>query len=160
MTTSMPQSHLDLFEKKAFAYLATHLQDASILVNPVWCDYDGTHVLINSAQGRLKDRMMRRHPNVTVCIADPENPYRYLEIRGRVADVTTEGAEAHIDRMAKKYLGQETYPFRQPDGGENAHDYCMFCSCTPEQYEPHMRAFSPHVSRDYADQQNSQPVIA
>ena len=114
MTTSMPPSHLDLFEKKAFAYLATHLQDAAILVNPVWCDYDGTYVLINSVQGRLKDRMMRRHPNVTVCIADPENPYRYLEIRGRVADVTTEGAEAHIDRMAKKYLDQETYPFRQP----------------------------------------------
>jgi len=58
--------------------------------------------------------MMRRHPNVTVCLADPENPYRYLEIRGRVADVTTEGAEAHIDRMAKKYLDQETSPFRQP----------------------------------------------
>ena len=58
--------------------------------------------------------MMRRHPAVTLCIADPDNPYRYLEIRGRVAEITTDGAEAHIDRMAKKYLGQETYPFRQP----------------------------------------------
>jgi PPOX class probable F420-dependent enzyme len=112
-TTTIPASHLDLFEKKAFAYLATHLHDHDILVNPVWCDYDGTYVLLNSARGRLKDRMMRRNPHVTLCIADPENPYRYLEIRGRVADITTEGAEAHIDRLAQKYLGQVTYPFRQ-----------------------------------------------
>ena len=114
MAALIPASHLDLFEKKAFAYLATHLQDDAMLVNPVWCDYDGTHVLINSAQGRLKDRMMRRNPSVTLCVADPDNPYRYLEIRGQVVAITTDGAEAHIDRMAQKYLGQETYPGRQP----------------------------------------------
>jgi hypothetical protein len=57
---------------------------------------------------------MRRNPHVTLCLADPDNPYHYLEIRGRVAEITTDGAEAHIDRMAQKYLGQETYPFRQP----------------------------------------------
>src|SRR5712692_4426931 len=114
MAALIPASHLDLFEKKAFAYLATHLQHDAMLVNPVWCDYDGTHVLLNSAQGRLKDRMMRRNPTVTLCVADPDNPYRYLEIRGQVVTITTDGAEAHIDRMAQKYLGQETYPFRQP----------------------------------------------
>jgi PPOX class probable F420-dependent enzyme len=91
-----------------------HLQDDGILVNPVWCDDDRTYVLINSAQGRVKDRMVRRPPTVTLCIADPDNPYRYLEIRGRVAAMTTDGAEAHIDRLAQRYLGQETYPFRQP----------------------------------------------
>ena len=114
ITTPIPESHQDLFEKKAFAYLATHLPDEAMLVNPVWCDYNGTYVVINSARGWLKDRMMRRHPAVTLCIADPDNPYRYLEIRGRVTAITTGGAEAHIDRMAKKYLGQERYPFRQP----------------------------------------------
>jgi len=107
MTTPIPPSHLDLFEKKAFVYLATHLQGEAMLVNPVWCDYDGTYVLVNSAQGRLKDRMMRRNPTVTLCIADPDNPYRYLEIRGRVTDITTDGADAHIDHMAKKYLGAD-----------------------------------------------------
>jgi PPOX class probable F420-dependent enzyme len=110
----IPSSHLDLFEKRAFAHLATHLPNGAILVNPVWCDYDGTYVLVNSAEGRLKDRMMRRNPTVTLCISDPDNPYRYLEIRGTVREITTDGAEDHIDRMAQKYMGQETYPLRQP----------------------------------------------
>ena len=114
MAALIPSSHLDLFEKKAFAYLATHLPEDAMFVNPVWCDYDGTHVLLNAAQGRLKDRMMRRNPVVTLCVADPDNPYRYLEIRGHVVAMTTDGAEAHVDRLAHKYLGQETYPFRQP----------------------------------------------
>jgi PPOX class probable F420-dependent enzyme len=68
---------------------------------------------VNSAKGRQKDRNMRRDPRVTLTISDPENPYRYLEVRGRVAEVTEEGAEEHIDRMAKKYLGQDKYPYRQ-----------------------------------------------
>ena len=114
MAALLPSSHLDLFEKKAFAYLATHWPEDAMLVNPVWCDYDGTHVLLNSAQGRLKDRMMRRNPAVTLCVVDPDNPYRYLEIRGHVVAMMTDGAEAHVDRLAHKYLGQETYPFRQP----------------------------------------------
>ena len=114
MAVPIPASHLRLLTDPIVAHLATLLPDGRPQVNPVWCDYDGTYILINSARGRLKDRMMRRHPAVTLCIADPDNPYRYLEIRGRVAEITTDGAEAHIDRMAKKYLGQETYPFRQP----------------------------------------------
>jgi PPOX class probable F420-dependent enzyme len=107
-------SHLDLCEKQALAYLATPLPADAMCVNPVWCDYDGTHILLNAAQGRLQDRMMRRNPAVPLCVADPDNPSRYLEIRDHVVAMTTDSAEAHVDRLAHTYLGQETYPFRQP----------------------------------------------
>ena len=114
MPATIPQQYLDLFEKKAFAHLATLMSDGRPQVSPVWCEYDGTHVQINSARGRVKDRNMRRDPRVTLSIQDPDNPYRYLEVRGRVAEITEEGADAHIDRLAKKYLGVDRYPYRQP----------------------------------------------
>ena len=107
---SIPASHQDLLEKKALAWLACHLADGSILVNPVWCLEEGGDVLINSARDRLKDRAMRRNPQVTLCIGDPDNPYRYLEVRGRVQEITEQGADAMIDRLAKKYMGVERYP--------------------------------------------------
>lgn len=115
MGTSIPDNYRDLFDKKAFAHLATIMPDGRPQVTPVWCDLDGNHVVVNSAKGRQKDRNMRRDPRVTVTISDPENPYRYLEVRGRVAEITEEGADDHIDRMAKKYLGQDRYPYRQPN---------------------------------------------
>lgn len=114
MTQIIPDHYLDLFEKRAFAHLATLMPDGQPQVTPVWCDFDGHYVLINSARGRQKDRNMRRDPRVTLCIQDPDNPYRYLEIRGRVVEITEQGADAHIDRLAKKYLGVERYPYRQP----------------------------------------------
>jgi PPOX class probable F420-dependent enzyme len=77
-------------------------------------DLDGDKVIFNSAKGRQKDRNVRRDPRVAISIVDPENPYRYLEIRGRVAEITEQGAEEHIDKMAKKYLGVDKYPYRQP----------------------------------------------
>jgi PPOX class probable F420-dependent enzyme len=113
-SATIPASHQDLLRKKAVAHLACHLNDGSILVNPVWCAEEGDAVLINSAEGRLKDRAMRRNPQVTLCISDPDNPFRYLEIRGRVENVTTNGADAAIDRLAQKYLGVDTYPNRRP----------------------------------------------
>jgi PPOX class probable F420-dependent enzyme len=112
--SGIPQSHLDLFTKKAFAHLATLMPDGKPQVNPVWVDYDGKYVLINTAEGRLKDKNMQRDGRVALSITDPDNPYRYLEVRGRVAQRTYEGADAHIDAMAKKYLGQDKYPFRKP----------------------------------------------
>jgi PPOX class probable F420-dependent enzyme len=112
--SGIPQSHLDLFTKKAFAHLATLMPDGKPQVNPVWVDYDGKYVLINTAEGRLKDKNMQRDGRVALSITDPDNPYRYLEVRGRVAQRTNEGADAHIDAMAKKYLGQDKYPFRKP----------------------------------------------
>jgi PPOX class probable F420-dependent enzyme len=114
MPETIPEKYRDLFDKRAFASLGTLMPDGSPQVTPVWVDYDGAHVLVNSARGRVKDRNMKRNPRVSLAIVDPENPYRYLEVRGRVVEITEDGADQHIDRMAKKYLGQDKYPYRQP----------------------------------------------
>ena len=111
---SIPEKYADLFKKRAFANLATILPSGQPQVTPVWVDFDGRHVLVNSAVGRKKDENIRKNPLVSLSIMDPENPYRYMEIRGRVAEITQEGADQHIDKMAKKYLGKDKYPFRQP----------------------------------------------
>jgi PPOX class probable F420-dependent enzyme len=110
----IPEAFRDLFTKPTFANLVTLMPDGSPQVTPVWCDLQEGLVLINTAKGRLKDRNMRRDPRVALAVSDPANPYRYLQVRGRVADITESGADAHIDRMAKKYLGVDTYPYRQP----------------------------------------------
>src|SRR5262245_21419823 len=114
MPAAIPQQYLDLFQKRAFAHVATIMPDGSPQVTPVWVDYDGTHVRINSARGRIKDKNLRRNPHIALAIQDPDNPYRYLQIRGRVVDVTEKGADAHIDALAKKYTGQERYAHRRP----------------------------------------------
>jgi PPOX class probable F420-dependent enzyme len=114
MPEQVPDKFADLFKKKAFANLGTLMRDGSPQVTPVWCDYDGKHIRINSALGRVKDKNIRRDPRVALSIQDPENPYRYLEIRGKVVDITQNGADAHIDSLAQKYLGQSKYPYRQP----------------------------------------------
>lgn len=111
---AIPERYRDLFEKKTFAHLATVGPDGAPQVTPVWVDYDGTHVRFNSARGRVKVRNLARNPRVALAIQDPDNPYRYVQIQGRVAESTEAGADAHIDRLAKKYLGQDTYPFRRP----------------------------------------------
>jgi PPOX class probable F420-dependent enzyme len=113
-TKVIPDSHLDLFKKKAFAHLATLMPGGQPQVTPVWVDFDGHHVVINTAEGRQKDKNLRRDGRVALSIIDPDNPYRYLEVRGRVAAITHEGADDHIDTMAKKYLGKDKYPYRQP----------------------------------------------
>jgi PPOX class probable F420-dependent enzyme len=110
----VPDKYLDLFKKKAFAHLATLMKDGSPQVTPVWVDYDGKHVRVNSALGRVKDKNLRRDPHVALAIQDPDNPYRYLEVRGKVVDITQKGADEHIDSLAQKYLGQAKYPGRKP----------------------------------------------
>jgi PPOX class probable F420-dependent enzyme len=110
----IPDSHLDLFKKKAFAHLATLMPSGQPQVTPVWIDYDGHYVRLNPAEGRQKDKNLQRDGRVALSIMDPDNPYRYLEVRGRVADRTRTGADEHIDALAKKYLGQDQYPYRQP----------------------------------------------
>jgi len=112
--STIPDKYLDLFKKKALGHVATLMPDGSPQVTPVWIDYDGTHVLFNTAEKRQKDRNLQRDGRVAISIVDPDNPYRYLEVRGRVVERTTQGADAHIDAMAKKYLGQDKYPWRQP----------------------------------------------
>jgi PPOX class probable F420-dependent enzyme len=113
MSAKIPENYLDLFQKPAFAHLATLMPDGSPQVSPVWCEYDGTYVLINSAKGRQKDRNIRREPRVALAISDPENPYRYLQVRGTVVDITEQGADAHIDKLSHKYMGKD-YPYRDP----------------------------------------------
>jgi PPOX class probable F420-dependent enzyme len=114
MSQVIPATHVDLFEKQAFANLGTLMKDGSPQVTPVWVDYDGKHVRINSAKGRVKDKNMRRDPRVSVSLQDPANPYRYLEVRGRVVEITEKGADDHINKLSQKYLGNAVYPFRKP----------------------------------------------
>jgi PPOX class probable F420-dependent enzyme len=117
----IPDHFLDLFEKRAFAHLATLMPDGSPQVTPVWVDYDprgdgggGDYVLVNTALRRQKERNVRRNPQVALSISDPDDPYRFVQIRGTVVEITAEGAEAHIDKMAKKYQGLDVYPNHNP----------------------------------------------
>ena len=114
MAQPIPAGFRDLLEKKALAHLATLMPDGSPQSTPVWVDMHDGFIRVNSAKGRLKDKNMRRDARVALSIHDPDNPYRYLEIRGKVVDVTESGADAHIDALAKKYMGVETYPLRKP----------------------------------------------
>lgn len=111
---AIPEKYVDLMQKKAFLQLATLMPDGSPQVSPVWFEYDGTHILINSAKGRVKDNNMRRDARVGMDIIDPDNPYRHISIRGRVGEITERGADEHIDKLTKKYTGQDKYPYRGP----------------------------------------------
>jgi PPOX class probable F420-dependent enzyme len=114
MAAQIPSTHADILQKKAFANLASVGSDGTPHVTPVWMDWDGTHIIVNTARGRVKDRNLQQNPRVALAIADPENPYRYIGIRGRVVAMTEDGADAHIDQMAKKYIGKDKYPYRAP----------------------------------------------
>ena len=114
MPQKIPDGFLDLFSRPAFAHLATIMPDGTPQVTPVWFDFDGTYIIVNSARGRQKDRNMRRNPNVAVEITDPENSYRYIQIRGKVVEITEQGADESIDSLARKYLNVERYPNRRP----------------------------------------------
>ncbi|MCX7617928.1 PPOX class F420-dependent oxidoreductase [Tepidiforma sp.] len=114
MPVSIPASHRDLFEKPNFGHLATLMPDGSPQVTPVWVDIEGDTIIFNTAEGRVKTRNLDRDGRVAISVADQQNPYRYIQVRGRVVSRTRDGADAHIDKLAKKYLGQDRYPFRQP----------------------------------------------
>ena len=109
----IPQSYRDLLDRPIVVSLATLMGDGSPQVQPVWCSFDGTHVLINTARGRQKWRNMSRRRAVTVLAIDPDNDSRWLEVRGTVAAETEAGADDHIDELARLYLGVDEYPFRQ-----------------------------------------------
>ena len=113
---NIPETHLDLLsnEKKAFLFLATLMPGGAPQVTPVWFNTDSEYILVNSAKGRVKDHNMRARPLVALCIQDPSNPYRYMQIHGKVVEVTTDGADDHIDALAFKYRGVLKYPFRSP----------------------------------------------
>jgi PPOX class probable F420-dependent enzyme len=114
---TIPDNFMDLFsrDKKAFANLATLMPDGSPQVTPVWFDYLDGNIIVNSARGRVKDRNMVKNARVALAISDPDNAYRHIAIRGVVKEVTEEGAVAVIDSLAKKYLGQDKYPWLKND---------------------------------------------
>jgi PPOX class probable F420-dependent enzyme len=115
MADVIPQQYLDLFDKKAFGHLATIMPDGSPQTTPVWVDFDGKHVRFNSALGRVKDKNVRRDARVAISIQDPEKPYRYLEVRGRVVEITQDGADEHVNKLSQKYAGKPVYAKRSPD---------------------------------------------
>jgi PPOX class probable F420-dependent enzyme len=111
---SIPASHADLLETTALAHVATIGPDGLPQNNPVWFGWDGTHVLFSQTTGRQKYRNLQANPAVALSIVDPTNPYRYLEIRGTVVEIVDDPGNAFINSMAKKYMGQDVYPWHQP----------------------------------------------
>jgi PPOX class probable F420-dependent enzyme len=112
----IPETHKDLLndDVAAFAFLATIMEDGTPQVTPVWFSWDGSKVLVNSVLGRKKDDNIRRNPNVAIAIVDPKNPYRYMQLRGRVVDITQDGAVDHINQLSHKYNGKDYYATGQP----------------------------------------------
>lgn len=109
----IPESHAGILDTKALLYLGTQNKDGSPQVSPVWFGTNGDIIEVNSAKGRLKDLNMRARPKVSIAIVDPDNAYRWVGIQGTVVEVTENGAEEHIDALANKYLGVDSYPNRQ-----------------------------------------------
>jgi PPOX class probable F420-dependent enzyme len=114
MTVQLTDKAKQLLDSKAFAHIATINADGSPQVSPVWIEHNGTHVIVNSEDKRLKVRNLRRDPSVSLSIQDPGNPYEYVEIRGKTVEITPEGGFEGIDRLAKKYMGVDKYPGNQP----------------------------------------------
>jgi len=112
--TEIPAEARHLLGGKNFAHVATVMKDGSPQVSPVWIDSEDGLVLFNTAEGRVKPKNLRRDPRVAISITNPDNPYERLLIRGRAVELTHEGAEKHIDALAKRYMGVEEYPLRQP----------------------------------------------
>jgi len=128
---NIPPEYQDLLkdETKAFVYVATVMPDGSPQVTPVWFNTDGTHILINTAKGRVKDRNMRARPQVALLIQDPKTPYRYLQIRGRVAEITESGGDEHINALLMKYSNQ---PWKKAEGQTR-----VIYKILPERFDAH-----------------------
>jgi PPOX class probable F420-dependent enzyme len=114
MTTTIDGRAEELLKAKNFAHVATLRPDGSVQTAPVWVDVQDGRPVVNSAEGRAWPRNLERDPRVTLTVQNMENPYEYLEVRGRVAERTHDGADEHIDSLAKKYMDKDSYPFRQP----------------------------------------------
>ena len=112
MNDVIPAEFKDLLETTVVATLATVMADGSPQATPVCFGFNGAQIEINSAKGRAKDKNMRRDPRVALSIVDPANAYRYLEVRGRVVEITEQGADDNIDALAQRYLNEDKYPYR------------------------------------------------
>lgn len=115
MSVKLSEKQRELFEAKNFVHLATLCPDGHPSVSPVWVDLEGDLIRVNTAEGRLKTRNVRRDPRVGLSVHEQEMAYQMVSVRGRVVEITHEGADEHIDSLAKKYLGQDSYPFRSTD---------------------------------------------
>jgi PPOX class probable F420-dependent enzyme len=106
---TIPDTHKELLEKPVYVTLVTVMPDGQPQASVVWCDYDGTHILVNTARGRRKEKNMSERPMATILAIDPENSFRYLEIRGKVVEITEDGAIDSINKLAKQYTGKSNY---------------------------------------------------
>jgi len=109
----IPDKYRDLLDHPIVVSLATLMSDSPPQVQPVWCSFDGAHILVNTEKGRQKYRNMSRRPAVTILATDPNDVTRWLEVRGKVVVETEEGANEHIDELARLYLGVDKYPFHK-----------------------------------------------
>ena len=128
---NFPEDFLDLVDKdsKAFLYLATLMSDGSPQVTPVWFDSDGEYILINTAEGRIKDKNMRARPKVAMTIQDPNDKYRYLGIRGEVTSYTAEGGDEHINKLSIRY---DNTPWKLREGQTR-----IIFKIKPTRFDPH-----------------------
>jgi PPOX class probable F420-dependent enzyme len=115
ISREITDSAINLFRGKNFGFIASLMNDGSPQLTPVWIDYDGQFLLVNTAEGRTKQKNFARDPRVAISVIDQNNPYNMVSIRGKVVQQTSNGADEHIDRLAKRYLGVDKYPFRAPD---------------------------------------------
>jgi len=123
---TIPDDFLPLFTSKAFAHMATVMVDGSPHLTPMWVDYVDGRILVNTTKGRVKERNLRRNPMVTLDIQDPENPYRYITVRGSAESISEEGAVEHINKLAKRYMDLDEYPYLKPG------DVRMIVTIVPE----------------------------
>ncbi len=107
-------SVIQLLTGKNFAFVATLMKDGSPQITPTWIDFDGKAILINTAEGRIKQKNVSRDSRVAISIVDHNNPYNMVTIRGKVIEQTSKGVDEHVDKLAKRYLGVDKYPFRSP----------------------------------------------
>lgn len=114
MPATLTRAAIDLLGKPFICNLVTLNPDGSPQITPVWVEYDGQHVVVNTAEGRKKPRNLHRDPRVALDVVDPGDPYKVLSLTGRVVAIDHNGADAHIDKLARKYLGRD-YPFHRPD---------------------------------------------
>lgn len=115
ISREITDSAINLFRGKNFGFIASLMSDGSPQLTPVWIDHDGQFLLVNTAEGRTKQKNFARDPRVAISVIDKNNPYNMVSIRGKVVQQTSDGADEHIDKLAKRYLGVDKYPFRSPD---------------------------------------------
>ncbi|HET7147531.1 MAG TPA: PPOX class F420-dependent oxidoreductase [Candidatus Nitrosopolaris sp.] len=114
-TNQITEPVAKLLEGKNLAFVATLMKDGWPQITPTWVDIEDGKILVNTAEGRLKQKNVSRDDRIAISVADQNNPYHMVTIRGRVVEQTNEGADEHIDKLAKKYLGVEKYPLRSPN---------------------------------------------